>query len=171
MTVCEWCGRDMTDAEGCMVEVYDDFVDGRARERVCYGDETHTTLRAQFEAVGLRGGGPSVFRWMLPEGERDRDPTWEEVRAFATPDPDDTCPDCLAPTGSFHHPGCDKEECPRCHAQALSCDCVNDAAERNLPASLGVDRETAMARLSQAHDPDVQADVRAAGDDAEERRN
>ncbi|MCA9804731.1 MAG: hypothetical protein KC777_22325 [Cyanobacteria bacterium HKST-UBA02] len=34
------------------------------------------------------------------------------------------CPDCLAPIGTFHHPGCDIEQCPCCNKQAISCNCV-----------------------------------------------
>jgi len=33
------------------------------------------------------------------------------------------CHDCAAIKGQLHIPGCDVEECPNCHEQALSCDC------------------------------------------------
>lgn len=33
------------------------------------------------------------------------------------------CSDCGCFTDNFHHPGCDVEECPRCHRQFISCDC------------------------------------------------
>jgi len=33
------------------------------------------------------------------------------------------CHDCYALPGHYHHFGCDWEECPRCHDQAISCDC------------------------------------------------
>jgi hypothetical protein len=33
------------------------------------------------------------------------------------------CGDCGAPTGGFHHPGCDMEVCPRCGRQAIMCGC------------------------------------------------
>lgn len=34
------------------------------------------------------------------------------------------CHDCAAIKGEYHVPGCDVEECPVCHGQALSCDCI-----------------------------------------------
>jgi hypothetical protein len=33
------------------------------------------------------------------------------------------CHDCNVAWGELHHPGCDMEECPTCHHQAISCDC------------------------------------------------
>jgi hypothetical protein len=34
------------------------------------------------------------------------------------------CGDCGCMPGNYHHPGCDIEECPRCHGQLFSCDCL-----------------------------------------------
>lgn len=36
------------------------------------------------------------------------------------------CGDCWAPAGSFHHPGCDMERCPRCKHQLIMCGCWED---------------------------------------------
>lgn len=36
---------------------------------------------------------------------------------------DNRCHDCNVAVGNYHHPGCDVEECPRCHRQLISCDC------------------------------------------------
>lgn len=33
------------------------------------------------------------------------------------------CGACGVTLGGFHHPGCDVEECPKCHEQLLICDC------------------------------------------------
>ncbi len=34
------------------------------------------------------------------------------------------CPDCLCPVGTNHHPGCDRERCPKCGGQAIACHCT-----------------------------------------------
>jgi hypothetical protein len=34
------------------------------------------------------------------------------------------CGDCGALPGNYHHTYCDIEECPRCHGQLFSCDCI-----------------------------------------------
>ena len=39
------------------------------------------------------------------------------------PDKDERCHDCGALPGHYHHPGCDMDECPDCHRQAIGCDC------------------------------------------------
>jgi hypothetical protein len=36
------------------------------------------------------------------------------------------CGDCGVHAGGTHHPGCDLEECPRCHGQLFSCGCIPD---------------------------------------------
>ncbi len=36
------------------------------------------------------------------------------------------CHDCFAVKGEYHVPGCDVEECPVCHGQALSCQCLSE---------------------------------------------
>lgn len=41
------------------------------------------------------------------------------------------CHDCAAIEGELHVPGCDVEECPRCHGQFLSCGCGNEECESN----------------------------------------
>lgn len=34
-----------------------------------------------------------------------------------------TCNDCGIAYSNLHHPGCDLEECPKCHQQAIACGC------------------------------------------------
>lgn len=34
------------------------------------------------------------------------------------------CPDCNVASGGHHHPGCDRERCPLCSGQRLSCSCT-----------------------------------------------
>lgn len=33
------------------------------------------------------------------------------------------CPDCHVPDGAPHIPGCDREHCPFCGDQLITCDC------------------------------------------------
>jgi len=36
------------------------------------------------------------------------------------------CHDCNVTKGNYHHPGCDMEECPKCHGQLISCGCIEE---------------------------------------------
>ena len=40
-------------------------------------------------------------------------------------DPNATCGDCRCHIGGLHHWGCDRETCPKCGHQLISC-CCND---------------------------------------------
>jgi hypothetical protein len=50
------------------------------------------------------------------------DGVYERVRV-GRKRPRKVCGDCGAPSGSYHHPGCDMEPCPRCKGQLIMCDC------------------------------------------------
>lgn len=40
------------------------------------------------------------------------------------------CHDCKVTKGGIHHPGCDVEECPKCHKQLISCGCLDEKDEQ-----------------------------------------
>jgi hypothetical protein len=44
MAVCGWCGQEMRDRLGCTLDAFDDFVDGHARRRIAFGDESYVTF-------------------------------------------------------------------------------------------------------------------------------
>jgi len=39
------------------------------------------------------------------------------------------CPECNVVSGSVHHPGCNREKCPRCGGQIISCECLDEEDE------------------------------------------
>lgn len=43
--------------------------------------------------------------------------------------PGETCHDCGVSVGGQHHPLCDRETCPKCGGQLLSCDCFAEDDE------------------------------------------
>lgn len=44
------------------------------------------------------------------------------VKRIPSSEPEN-CHDCGAPPGGLHHVGCDREMCPVCRGQLISCDC------------------------------------------------
>lgn len=52
-------------------------------------------------------------------------PTVSYFNEYREDEPDHHCHDCNVSVGQKHHPGCDMEECPRCHGQLISCGCDN----------------------------------------------
>lgn len=68
------------------------------------------------------GNGCTARKAAIPYGEETRfgetfGKNWTSDRS---------CHDCGATKGQFHHPGCDMEECPECHGQAISCACYSE---------------------------------------------
>lgn len=47
----------------------------------------------------------------------------DEERFGAIMPTDKRCHDCHCVMGEYHHPGCDMEECPKCHHQLIGCGC------------------------------------------------
>lgn len=57
----------------------------------------------------------------IPYGEEERyGDDWDSERR---------CHDCNVASGGSHHPGCDVEECPKCHGQLISCGCLDEEDE------------------------------------------
>jgi hypothetical protein len=98
MAQCEVCKKEMTTPQGCIAAHIQytplKVVRGRHTEEL---DPTKTK---------------SYVR--IPYGHE---------RRYGLIDNPPHCPDCNAPLGLFHHPGCDWEECPRCGFQLLACAC------------------------------------------------
>jgi hypothetical protein len=46
-----------------------------------------------------------------------------EAGDYVLSEDDATCIQCGAPSGFYHLLGCESEECPKCHSQAISCQC------------------------------------------------
>lgn len=82
----------------------------------------------------------------IDDVEYDLTPYGQETRfgwqATGSNVPSDTrCHDCGVLVGSFHHPGCDVAECPRCHGQLITCDCLGDFDEDEEDDEGQADRE------------------------------
>ncbi|HEU4559793.1 MAG TPA: hypothetical protein VFS20_18220 [Longimicrobium sp.] len=52
--------------------------------------------------------------------------TRSALRAGIKSPPEDICGDCNVSAGQHHHPGCDIEECPKCHLRLIGCGCLDD---------------------------------------------
>lgn len=96
---CQACNQVMNRGTGCTLVSYDDFADGHLYKRIPFGEEIrYCDTSESVEAAMIRIIGPN---W------RDFD-----------------CGDCNCSVGQLHHVGCDLEECPRCHGQAIICGCA-----------------------------------------------
>lgn len=85
------------------------------------GQEMNTTRSCGVTTIEIEG----VEYELIPYGQETR---YGQGRYFRQPTAasDTRCHDCGVLVGGFHHPGCDVGECPRCHGQLLTCDCLGD---------------------------------------------
>jgi hypothetical protein len=57
-----------------------------------------------------------VIPFVFPDGHKLDQIPWDGLGR---------CGDCQVEQGGMHHSGCDKEKCPRCLGQAISCSCFD----------------------------------------------
>ena len=93
-----------------------------SKKRVCYRgidmvEGWPEQIRAAQEQTHYRVGGQDFAR--IRYGDEHDD--WGAN--------EHSCHDCRVIKGEFHVVGCDGEECPSCHGQAISCDCPYDEEE------------------------------------------
>jgi hypothetical protein len=65
---------------------------------------------------------------------------WGGEKGYPFQDMTERCGDCNVPNGGVHHHGCDLEQCPLCHRQAISCGCMDDLPanpSRSFPVDTG----------------------------------
>lgn len=103
MAICDWCYQEMSSntTNTCTGNEFVEFPDGEKLPAIKY---TNVGLSRY---VGVLDGY-----------------TNEKIE-----DSNQRCHDCNIQVGGYHHPGCDMEECPRCHGQLISCGCLDDEEE------------------------------------------
>lgn len=145
---CSACELEMTTADGCTMPSFE--IKGAIFPRIPYGAEERPTLllclksnrrkresllaniRAHRHVSPLDAGWLDHLAEEEAKGLKPCAETLEEYDAamIAAGYPKPTrCHDCGVQTGHLHHPGCDDEECPRCHGQSISCSCQDDENE------------------------------------------
>jgi hypothetical protein len=113
MAICKYCQLEMNTADGC-VALPVRTVDG-PMEPLPYGKEKQ--FANEPPAPGQHHHGVLI-------GNPPR------------------CHDCASVPGHYHHPGCDYEECPRCHEQLIGCDCDPEAVEAEYEADVDEEKVT-----------------------------
>jgi len=72
------------------------------------------------DGVGCREGPLRI------EGADYEPIRWGDEKGYSFHDRTARCGDCGTPRGGVHHHGCDLEQCPVCHGQAIWCGCMDD---------------------------------------------
>ncbi len=117
---CDFCKGTMGKGGTCIAVPVDcDEADGAVKSypQIPYGSETHHSLYEQ-------------YRHQFPSESEEKiakrvDDFLKRLSIGKYNPADATCHDCGVRLGGFHHPGCDNEECPKCHRQLLSCGCLH----------------------------------------------
>lgn len=61
-----------------------------------------------------------------PDGEKLNAVPYENEWVHVLNKSTHRCHDCNVRLGSYHHPNCDMERCPRCEGQLISCGCLDE---------------------------------------------
>lgn len=145
---CDACELEMTTADGCTLPAFE--IKGSTFQRITYGAEERPMLllclqsnrrkreRLLADISARRYVDPQETDWLKhladeeAQGLRPCAETLEEydaaMIAAGYPKPL-RCHDCRVLLGQLHHPGCDGEECPRCHGQSISCSCEGEETD------------------------------------------
>jgi len=109
MAICDWCQQEMLDERvtTCKANTVVVFPDKARLPAVPYG--------VYYALARLKPGSiwTDFYISLIRQGHKDAE----------------RCSDCSVGVGGYHHPGCDKERCPRCEEFLFSCGCLDDEEE------------------------------------------
>lgn len=103
VSYCEYCGKEYG-PESCTKKYIKYTPKGELKSALCSEDHLRTMTQI---LPRIRVGAYNDFFTATQYKDMKRD----------------TCSDCGAAVGGYHHSSCDNEICPRCGCQFLSCDC------------------------------------------------
>ena len=98
MAICKYCQQEMNASDGCVKMPVK--TDDGFFDPIPYGGEQQHLKEAP---------APGQYHHGVLIGDPPR------------------CHDCGVLPGSYHHVGCDWEDCPRCHSQLQGCECDSSA--------------------------------------------
>lgn len=82
--------------------------------------------RPMLEAAGCSGSTITLNSKTYKRIPYGSEPWWADADMKPyKPTAGQRCGDCAATVGGLHHKYCDSEQCPRCGAQAVCCDCLS----------------------------------------------